>query len=335
MPDQHFKRILNLLRKVEARRVVLLCHHNADPDAICSAYAFSVLLNEVQPDLKVVIAAAQGVSKLSRQILKYIPMQIEASPRIEEVDAIFLLDTSTVQQLDEWKKTVENSERPIIVIDHHATHPHTQNRAAICVTDDTASSTCEIVFRLFKQAKVKLRRSEALALFLGILYDTKHFILATSETFRIISDLVNAGVNAEEAISILALPTENSERFARLKAASRLRIVRIGEWILVLSFISSYQASAARALISLGAHVAIVGGQKKGKLMVSMRASNDFCQKTGIHLGKSIAKPLENYVQGMGGGHDAAAGFNGEGELENALESCTKLLREALKSLAA
>jgi len=187
------------------------------------------------------------------------------------------------------------------------------------------------VFELFKQARIKPGRQEALALFLGMLYDTRHFILATSKTFETVSKLVKAGVDAEKAIPLLAAPIDNSERIARLKAANRLQLVRIGEWLIVISRVSTYQASAARALTMLGAHVAVVGGEKQGQLRISMRASNDFCQKTGIHLGKNVAKPLEEHVHGMGGGHDTAAGFNGEGNLENAFEICIKLLREALK----
>ncbi|MEM2935560.1 MAG: exosortase/archaeosortase family protein, partial [Candidatus Bathyarchaeia archaeon] len=41
---------------------------------------------------------------------------------------------------------------------------------------------------------------------------------------------------------------------------------RIGDWIIALSHVSAYQASAARAIIDLGAHVAVVAGQKNESL---------------------------------------------------------------------
>ena len=70
---------MNLLQKLDAHHIVLLCHHNADPDALCSAYALSVLLGKVKSNLKVEIVASQGLSKISKQILKTVPMRIETT----------------------------------------------------------------------------------------------------------------------------------------------------------------------------------------------------------------------------------------------------------------
>lgn len=319
-----------MLEDSKPKLLVLLCHHNADPDSIGSAYALYRLLEEIKPTVFVEIAA-QGLSKISRQILKKIDIPITRTPRIEEADALVLMDTNTIQQLDEWKKRVEDSDTPLILIDHHAPHPDIGRPPAVSIIDEDATSTCEIVFDLFKEAKVELRTREALALFLGIAFDTRHFGLANSKTFHIATELIKAGVDAKNAISLLSLPMDNSERIARLKAAKRLRFVRMGEWVIVLSNVSTYQASAARGLLNLGAHVAIVGGKNKGKLRVSLRASEEFRERTGIHLGKDVAKPLGEYVHGKGGGHAISAGVNGEGDLGTSFEKCIDLLKKKSK----
>jgi nanoRNase/pAp phosphatase (c-di-AMP/oligoRNAs hydrolase) len=203
--------------------------------------------------------------------------------------------------------------------------------ATLTVADEKASSTCELVYRLFKEAEVDLTQDDARALFLGIAFDTRHFVLANSSTFKVIADLVDAGVNAGETLSLLSLPMEQSERIARLKASKRVRLIRVNDWLIALSDVSAFQASAARALISLGAHVAVVAGQKGDKLQISMRASQDFQQKTGVHLGRDIAKPLGEYLQGMGGGHSVSAGVNGVGDVESSLKRCVRLLKERLR----
>ena len=321
---------MDILGKVDARSILLLCHQNADPDALCSAYALSKLLEEIEPNFMIEIAASQGLSRLSRQILNYIPIEVVDSPRIEEADAFILLDTNTLEQLGSWKMRIEKSGKPLIVIDHHIVHPQTERVSAVSVVDEHASSTCEIVFELFKQAHVRLGGKEALALFLGITYDTKHFTIATSKTFGIIVELIEAGVKVEEAIPMLTTVMDSSERIARLKAANRLRIVKMGEWLMVLSNVSSYQASAARALLGLGAHIAVVGGGRGGALVISMRALKEFYEETGVHLGRDIAQPLGEYLHGMGGGHNTSAGVNGEGVLEDAFKECVRLLRENL-----
>ncbi len=325
-----FQEITKILDETDAELVVLLCHHNADPDAICSAYAFKSLLKHFKPNLEVEIGLAHGMSRLSKHLLKHLPIEVETQPNVENSDAIILLDTNTIQQLNKLAEKVKNSKAPIIVIDHHAPHPETQQMAKLSITNEEASSTCEVVYDFYKQTDVKPSENEAKALFLGIAFDTRHFIIANSSTLKTVAELSEAGVNAQETLSLLSLPMEFSERVARLKASERTKLVRINNWILAFSHVSAYQASAARAIIELGAHIAVVAGQKDGSLEISLRSTREFHKKTCIHLGKDIAKPLGEYLHGMGGGHSTAAGVNGAGNIETGLEHCLGLLKGKL-----
>lgn len=325
-----FLEVKRILDDVNAKRVVLLCHHNADPDAICSAYAFAGLLKRLKPELEAEIVAAHGVSRLAKHLLKHLPIEVKTQPNMEDADAIVLLDTNTIQQLNNLAEKVKTSKLPIIVIDHHAAHPETERLATICITDENASSTCEIVYRFFKQTNAELGENEAKALFLGIAFDTRHFILANSSTLKTVAELIDFGVNAQKALSLLSLPVAFSERVARLKACKRVRLLKVGEWIIALSHVSAYQASAARALIDLGAHVAVVAGQKNENLDISLRSSREFYEKTHVHLGRDIAKPLGEYLHGMGGGHSTAAGVNGVGDVKIGLKRCLRLLKESI-----
>jgi phosphoesterase RecJ-like protein len=325
-----FTEITKILNELDARLVVLLCHHNADPDAICSAYAFKSLLKQLIPNLKVEIGAAQGISRLSKHLLKHLPIEMKTQPNVENADAIVLLDTNTIQQLNRLSEKVKTSKAPIIVIDHHAPHPETEQIARLSITNEEASSTCEIVYNFYKQMNVKPGEKEAKALFLGIAFDTRHFIIAKSSTLKTVAELTDAGVNAQETLSLLSLPMDFSERVARLKASRRAKITKINEWIIAFSHVSAYQASAARAIIDVGAHVAVVAGQKNENIEISLRSTHEFYKKTGIHLGKDIAKPLGEYLHGMGGGHPTAAGVNGVGYTETGLKRCLRLLKEKL-----
>ena len=131
-----FKEITKILDEIDAKIVVLLCHHNADPDAICSAYAFASLLKQSRPNFEVEIGAAHGISRLSRHLLTFLPIDVETQPNIEKADAMVLLDTNTIQQLDDLAEKVKNSKAPIIVIDHHVAHPETVQMAKLCITNE-------------------------------------------------------------------------------------------------------------------------------------------------------------------------------------------------------
>jgi phosphoesterase RecJ-like protein len=320
--------VIKILDETNASKVLLLCHHNSDPDAVCSAYAFQSLLKTLKPTLSVEIGTGNGVSRLSKHVLKFIPIKVNEKPNVEEADAIVLLDTNTIQQLGKLAERITQTTAPLIVIDHHAAHPETEHVAKLVITHEEAASTCEIVYSFYKQLNVKPDLNVAKALFLGIAFDTRHFVLANSSTFQTIAELGELGVNAQETLSTLSLPMDFSERVARMKACRRAKLLKVGNWIIALSHVSAYQASAARALVDLGAHMAAVAGQKNDNIEISMRCTRDFNLETGIHLGRDIAKPLGEYLHGMGGGHATAAGVNGVGDVESGLKRCLRLLKE-------
>ena len=325
-----FNDIIQLLDETHATQVLLLCHHNSDPDAVCSAYAFLGLLKKVRPKINAEIGTGQGVSKLTKNLFKYIPITVNLQPNVEKAQAIILLDTNTIQQLDGLAERVSKTAAPIIVVDHHIAHPETQAIAKLSITKEDASSTCDIVYGFYKEQNLKPEPAEAKALFLGMAFDTRHFVLASSSTFKAIADLVDNGVNAQEALAMLAMPMDFSERVARVKACRRAKIIRIDNWIIALTHVSAFQASAARALTDLGAHMSAVAGEKGEGIEISLRCSREFTEKTGIHLGRDIAKPLGEALQGQGGGHAMAAGVNAKGDVEAGLKLCLRLLKESL-----
>lgn len=323
--------IAKLLKERQATFVLLLCHQNADPDALCSAYAFQGLLKRIAPNVIVEIGTGQGISKLSKHVLEHTPITVNTKPNIESADIIILLDTNTIEQLGELAETVSRSTAPIVVVDHHAAHPETLQKATIAIIEDQVSSNSEVVYNFFRQTKTKPNLNEAEALFLGIAFDTRHFVLGNASTFKTIVELCKAGVNPQEKLSLLSLPMDMSERIARIKACRRAKLIKTKEWLIALTQVSAYEASAARALIDLGAHAAAVAGQKSDNVEISLRCTRDFTKKTGIHLGVDIAQPLGEYLQGMGGGHAAAAGANGIGKAEATLLHCKKLFKEKLR----
>ena len=115
-----------------------------------------------------------------------------------------------------------------------------------------------------------------------------------------------------------------------LKASQRLKLHTVGDWIIATSHLSSFQASAARALLLLGADLAIVVGNDKRKLRVSMRSTERFHKETSIHLGRDIAIPLGEEFEGAGSGHSTAAGVNGRGTPDKLVTRALLLLEPRL-----
>jgi nanoRNase/pAp phosphatase (c-di-AMP/oligoRNAs hydrolase) len=195
------------------------------------------------------------------------------------------------------------------------------------LVDERATSACEVVIQLYREFNRKPPTREASALFSGIVFETGHLSIGTERTFQNICWLLSLGVDPIKAQSNLRTVMDDSERIARLKAAQRLAFERVGKWLIASSELGSFQASAARSLISIGAHVVVVGGDHQGKVSVSYRATRDFHDETGIHLGRDVARVIGERFAGAGGGHPTAAGANISAEPSAALNESTRLIR--------
>jgi nanoRNase/pAp phosphatase (c-di-AMP/oligoRNAs hydrolase) len=321
---------LNEIRSVLGHRICILFHHNADPDALCSAYALSRLLPSIRAGVEVAISPSKGLSKISKRVAEHLGMTLEENPLIEEMDTLFVVDTGSLQQLEEMKDRVLAAKAPLVVIDHHAEHAETKAASRLYIVDEEAASTCEIVYGLYKEAGVKPTGQAAKALLLGIAYDTRRFALGTSATFKAIGELLELDGALAEVPSLLTRVMDRSEKIARLKAGQRMKIYMIDGWLVISAEVSSYQASAARGLLSLGADLTLVGGSGEEGIRISMRSTDSFYSETSLHLGRDIALPLGEAFKGAGSGHSTAAGVNALGGLEEALNMAVKMVSERL-----
>jgi len=320
--------LAKLLRR--AKTVLILGHQNSDPDAVCAAYAFQMLAKKVNRKLKVSFASPDGVSKLSKQILKSVPLEITESPDLSTFDLLVTVDTNTLQQLGGLKQAVAKFTKPVVMIDHHAPHPENERTGALVICDERSTSTCEIILDMYERMRFKLTRRVSQALLIGMLVETGHLAIGTKRTYKAAYALITNGADPASALALTRTTMDESERIARVKSAQRVRLERVGKWLIALSEVRSYHASAARGLVALGAHLAVVAGKRNDELTVSFRSTHDFSAETGIHLGTDLAKPIGLKMGGMGGGHPTAAGANVRGDANEALKLALSLVREFL-----
>ena len=121
-----------------------------------------------------------------------------------------------------------------------------------------------------------------------------------------------------------------SEKIARLKAGKRLKMYNVGKWILAVSEVSSYEASACRGILTLGADITIVEAITKDGLRVSLRSTQKFYEETNISLGNICMEISKKSMEATGGGHPTAAGFNGSRKDKNIIVKIVELIKEKL-----
>ena len=302
--------IVKLLKETDSKNVAIVCHRNADPDALSSAQSLKNLIMESCPSVTQVVVVAETLNQVSKKIVEAYP-EIAISGEIPfKPDAFLLVDVNNVEHTGKFVNIIEAGNEPLIVIDHHVPQTRPSTKAAASLIKEDASSTAEIVSLLNESVGRTPSKTEATILLTGIIYDSKRFSRIGKDTFHAANSLLTAGGDYKGALSVLRHTSERSEKIARLKAAQRSRLIEIGGWIVTFSSVSSFAASACRALIDLGSDIAIVTSKKKKDIRVTTRSSNAFYETTKVNLAKLLEK-IGTELGGHGGGHATAATASG------------------------
>ena len=321
---------MDRFRDVIDGKVIVLCHHNADPDALGAAQGVKALVKALTGS-EPIIVIPDDASVLSRRIASTLGIELYETTA-QAADTYIVVDTGSLNQLGGWEIPLKETDARIVFIDHHLLDSEMYELSTLYLVDPDASSASELVYRLYMHYDVKPSEITSIALLAGIAYDTKHFSMGGPETFKIISSLLEKVGNVSHIKELLSVPSKHSEKIARLKAGQRAEIQVVGDWVLAFSRLGSFQSSGARALLSMGADAAVVVGEDKGTLRASLRSKNQFHRLTGIHLGEMVGI-LASRFNGSGSGHPTAAGFNGEGGIEDFVKYVKKLFLDELSRL--
>ncbi|MBI4344882.1 MAG: DHH family phosphoesterase, partial [Euryarchaeota archaeon] len=283
-------------------RIIILLHANADLDAVCSGIALAEAIRSINPALDPSLGAPGGISKAARRAMDHFGATAEASP-VLDADLIILVDTVNLAQLGPAAEKVRQSGARKAVIDHHAPQGETKAMADFYLVDEGAASSVEVVYRFIESTGVEVTPGAATAMVLGILAETGRLRLATPGTIKALASLLDRGADYPRALELLEEEEDRSRKLAHLKAAQRMELHRLGAWLVATAEVGSFTASAAGALVHLGADCAFVASGKGGKVQVSARASAQFLRATGV----SLAEVMERVggVLGGGGGHAA------------------------------
>jgi len=297
----------------DGKRILLLCHYNADPDAVASVTVLSEILNSLGAGSKA--GAAESISSIAQALLDAYGKKIEVNPPID-ADLVVLVDTSSIAHLGKFGEVLQNANVDIAVIDHHRPVEEMKSLAKFYLVMEESPSESELIFRLASEMGVALTRDQASMLLAGILSDTGFFRLARPETFEIVNALLKAGAEYDRVAEIMKPREDFSKRVAILKGVSRSDVHRVHGYLIVFSELGAFEGDIANILLKIGADVAFVGSEDKGEVRMSGRARAEFMKATNLHLGE-IMENLGKTFSGSGGGHAGAASFTGKGKYED------------------
>ena len=174
-----YKKIFKIIKDYD--EIVLVRHIGPDPDAIASQIALRDSIRLTFPNKKV-YAVGAGVHKF-----KYLGNLDKVEYDELTNPLLIVLDVPNFFRLD----GIEGLEyQAILKIDHH---PAEDIIGDVDWTDETMSSTCEMITNLILNTKLILDQKIAENLYIGMVFDSDRFLLQNTsvETFKTVYDLLN------------------------------------------------------------------------------------------------------------------------------------------------
>jgi phosphoesterase RecJ-like protein len=113
--------------------------------------------------------------------------------KLKACDAFFVVDGNSPSRFGSFAEYIKDDPKPTYLVDHH---PNPKNGFDIAISRENASSTCELIFHLYKEDNIELLdRQTAMALYTGILTDTGslQYDSVTPDTMYTAAELLRIG----------------------------------------------------------------------------------------------------------------------------------------------
>ncbi len=178
-----------------AQKIVILQADNPDGDSLASALALEQILHELGKDPLLYC----GVDVPT--YLRYLPGWDRVSKELPHAfDASIIIDASTMTLFEKLVKQQYQgwvASKPCIVLDHHDVLQNEIPFASVTINDPGRASTGELIYFIAKQLGWPLPLPSKEFIMTSILGDTQGLAnsLAGAETYRVMAELVEAGVD--------------------------------------------------------------------------------------------------------------------------------------------
>ena len=297
----------------ESDRILLIAHKKPDADTLGSVCAW---INLLAPKGKEIHAFCLDPVP---DYLQHLPgshhIQQDVAIFEQHFDAIILNDAASLDYagIDQILGNKEKGKTLLINVDHHVTNPHYGD---INLVIPDASSTAEVLTRLFVHWGEELRKPIAESLLHGLITDTDSLTNPATgyQALAIASQLVNAGADLHTVVQ----RTLHNKSIADLKlwgrAMSRLKHNKI--YNSVATYVTQHDldecGTTEQSVEGMVNYLTLIPNVD---LIIFIRTQKDGALKGSLRTVKPNIDVAKLALLYGGGGHKKAAGFRLDGRL--------------------
>jgi phosphoesterase RecJ-like protein len=301
-----------------AESIFLMAHKNPDGDALCSVAALCRLI-ELNYGKSVTCVYDGNIP----DNLDNVPLRrrLRFFERVEPdtpVDVAIVMDYGIIRNIGGPYKFVENAGF-VIEIDHHI---NDNKVGELCLDDESAAATAEIVYELALAAGWEMDVTVAMLMMTAIITDTGFFkFVKSGKVMRIVADLIDRGVDIQRIINDLAQkPRKTVVTEAESVGATEFYFKnRLAIATITANQYKRMDGRGETALNLLGQmrgvdYTVLLKEQKPDQIGVSLRGHYKSVDKIAVALG--------------GGGHEYAAGAVVHDTLDNVKQRILDLFKK-------
>ncbi len=188
--EEKFQKLLELIE--QHQNFLVISHNKPDGDTLGANFALSHKLKELG---KTVSSACSDPAPKNQQFLPGID-SLQSEFLLEDYEVVIVVDTGAKHLVDFFVKYPElnRTKKPIVCIDHHASH---SPFGTFNIIDPTATSTTSLLYEIFQYFQWTISADIATLLLNGIYTDTGSFKHANTKTenFKIAAALIRLGAD--------------------------------------------------------------------------------------------------------------------------------------------
>lgn len=324
------------------KHFLITTHLNLEGDALGSEIAFFRLLKSMGKQASIINQDSTppeynflpGINKIKKFLprrRRRIPQKAgEKNYRNTKFDCFAILDCSDLRRCgDVAKINIDN--KPILNIDHHISN---ERFGDVNWIEPNASSTAEMIYKLYRKLHLPIDRNTAIALYVGILTDTGsfHYPNTNSLTHRVVSDLLRFNLNIAQIYKNIYenIPFEGMKLLSRILPTMTLVLKGKVVWFQIKQDLLKKHKGI---FFDLTEHVLnFARAIKDTEVAVIFKENLGAKQEVRVNL-RSQGKIDVNRIARFfgGGGHKTASGATVRGKIEDVRLRVLNKIKESFK----
>jgi phosphoesterase RecJ-like protein len=320
-----------------ADRILIATHENPDGDAIGSMTAAAGGLRQLGKQVRMYLEPASTIPH-EVSFLAIDGLERDIDPADVEGWTLLVVDCGNERRLGELHEALRASAGCVVDVDHH----HDNSRFGdVNVIDGHASSSAEILVRIFDGLGIKITPTIAEALYVGLVTDTGRFQYRTTspDALRLAARLVESGADVPKVFELVF----ESVQFGKLALLGRIidHTVPYYRGRLLVSHVSREDLALVEGdeatTEGLIDHLrAVEGVQVAGLIREQVPLADGTITPNRVSLrSRGLIDVSQIARKSAGGGHKQAAGFSHPGTIDDIREFIVSEVAAQLEEPAA